>query len=408
MLFVLLCCVAALCQGVLGEGELHVKNASELIDFSKNVNNRTRYSGTTVFLDADIDFSGGLSKQFKPIGKDNSNYFQGTFDGQGHTISNLAMDSSSQFAGLFGYSYGATIRNVVLDSSCSVVNSCSGSVNVRLGGVIGHCQASNGPCTFENTVNMASVSFIGSTTGDAGFLCLGGITGYILASNKDVTIKNCANYGSLSHSETASDNSYIGGIVGESDGWSSVYIQNCLNYGTITYNGTSKYLYLGGILGCAYKGKNNIENCVSGGKITSNKARSSYIGSIVGGIYSGTKIITHCYCISEVGNYKACGNSTTDNETSLVSLNTTTVNNLNNYNNSWNKWFLNTNNKSITFKINNGKASIFLHSSSSSLLLLRVKTTPSVAGLKMKNVQRSLTTLLLRLTQFFMKDGAML
>ena len=28
---------------------------------------------------------------------------------------------------------------------------------------------------------------------------------------------------------------------------------------------------------------------------------------------------------------------------------------LNNYNNSWNKWLLNTNNKSITFKVNNGK-----------------------------------------------------
>ena len=82
------------------------------------MNNETSYSGTTVFLDVDIDFSGGSpSEQFVPIGKSGSKYFQGTFDGQGHTISNLAINSSSlQYVGLFGYSKGATIRNVVLDS----------------------------------------------------------------------------------------------------------------------------------------------------------------------------------------------------------------------------------------------------------------------------------------------------
>ena len=63
MLFILLCCcVAALCQDVLGEGEFYIRNASDLIEFSKNVNNGTGYSGATVFLDADINFSGGLSE----------------------------------------------------------------------------------------------------------------------------------------------------------------------------------------------------------------------------------------------------------------------------------------------------------------------------------------------------------
>ena len=81
MFFVLLCCcLAALCQGVLSEGELSIKNANGLITFSKNVNSGSTYSGTTVFLDADIDFSGGLSEQFEPIGKSWSYYFRGTFD----------------------------------------------------------------------------------------------------------------------------------------------------------------------------------------------------------------------------------------------------------------------------------------------------------------------------------------
>ena len=80
-----------------------------------------------MFLDADIDFSDGLSEQFEPIGKSNNYFFQGTFEGQGHTISNLAVNSSSEYVGLFGYSKEATIRNVVMDSSCSVVSSYSGS-----------------------------------------------------------------------------------------------------------------------------------------------------------------------------------------------------------------------------------------------------------------------------------------
>ena len=261
MLFVLLCCcLAALCQGVLGEGEFHINNASDLIDFSKNVKNGTSYSGTTVFLGADIDFSGGLSEQFEPIGKDAGKYFQGTFDGQGHTVSNLALNSSSQYVGLFGYSNGgATIRNVVLDSSCSIASSFNDSSNVvYIGGITGHCGAGNGPCVIENTVNMGSVSF----TGNSSYLYLGGIVGHPPASNNDATVKNCANYGSIAHSGTVNSVAYIGGIVGFSQGSSSnkVFIQNCLSYGTINQNGTTNILYIGGILGYAY-GTNNIENC---------------------------------------------------------------------------------------------------------------------------------------------------
>ena len=68
MFFILLCCVAALCKGVLGEGESRVKNTNDFIQFSRNVSSGTDYSGTTVFLDADIDFSGGPSEKFEPIG----------------------------------------------------------------------------------------------------------------------------------------------------------------------------------------------------------------------------------------------------------------------------------------------------------------------------------------------------
>ena len=152
----------------------------------KNVNNGTGFSGTTVFLDADLDFSGGLSEQFEPIGKDYNRYFQGTFDGQGRIISNLAMNFSSEYVGLFGYST-ATIRNVVLDSSCSVVSSYSDSSSVQVGGINGFFN----DCVIENNVNMARISF----TGSAGYyLYIGGIVGRLSVSNKGI-VRNCANYG---------------------------------------------------------------------------------------------------------------------------------------------------------------------------------------------------------------------
>ena len=173
---------------------------------------------------------------------------------------------------------------------------------------------------------------------------LGGIVGELYASNKEVTVRNCVNYGSVTHSGTAGS-ANIGGIVGESYGGSSnkAHIQNCLNYGTINLSGaTLKRLYIGGILGYAWSGtNNNIENCVSGGKITSNKGDDS-IGSVVGYANSGIINISRCYWSSDVGYNKATGGGTPtiDNETKQVSLNTAIVNSLNNYNGSWNKWFM--------------------------------------------------------------------
>ena len=137
MLFIFLFCLL-LGQGALSN-EYHITTANDLIQFSKNVSSVTSYSGTTVFLDADIGFSGGLSELFKPIGKNDDYFFQGTFNGQGYTISGLAINSSSsRFVGFLGYSAGA-IMNVVLDSSCSVVNSFSVSNYVAyVGGIVGY------------------------------------------------------------------------------------------------------------------------------------------------------------------------------------------------------------------------------------------------------------------------------
>ena len=198
-------------HGVIsGKNELHITNAMEFIYFSNDVNSGNSYSGATVILDNEIDFSGdGLSSQFEPIGNNNSNPFQGTFDGHGYTISGLAVRSSFQYVGLFGYIKGAAIRNVVLDSSCTVTSSYTGSGYSYAGGITGSC----GGCMIESCVNMGSISFTGNMLN---ILYIGGIVGELCFSSKDATVKNCANYGSVIHSGISSS-ANIGGVVGHSD-----------------------------------------------------------------------------------------------------------------------------------------------------------------------------------------------
>ena len=206
MMFTLaLTTIVAASSSVLGDNALKISNPNELIEFSNNTNDGTTYEGTTVLLDGDIYFTDELSRQFLPI-KD----FSGTFDGQGHVIRNLKIESVSKNVGLFGYSTGTTIKNVVMDESCSVVNNyILDGKQTYSGGVIGYCYSYVGKCIIENNVNMASILFNGSTNGTF----IGGIAGALTLRNYPGHIKNCANYGTVSSTGTSSIGTYIGGVV---------------------------------------------------------------------------------------------------------------------------------------------------------------------------------------------------
>ena len=345
----------------------YIKTLEDFIDFSKVVNSGAdMFEGTTVFLDSDLSLAG---KTFEPIGTSYSKYFLGVFDGQGHVISNLVMNSSSRFAGLFGYSEGMAIRNVVLDSSCSIASSFCGSDDAFVGGFIGRYDPRNGPCIIENLVNMASVSFTGNIRN--GYLHLGGIAGYFYSYSHEITVKNCASYGDVTDSGV-SRYSYVGGISGYSYGYSSkrVYIYNSLNYGTITHSGTSSdYLYIGGIAGCAEY--TSIENCVSAGKIEPTGAASNnYTGSIVGYAYSDTSI-NYCYFTNELNSLeKYAGGTPSESNTTSYDIITFELNDsvtIGDYkgtsligvlnsaadsNADYSNWLLNKNSNTVTFTIN--------------------------------------------------------
>ena len=193
------------------KAKLRISSVNEFINFKDSVNGGTNYSGTTVLLDSDLSLTG---KTFESIGNSKSKYFCGTFDGQRHVISNFKMNFSSRFTGLFGYSEGLSIRNAILDSSCSITSLCKGSNNAYIGGAAGYCLANNAPCTIENSVNMGSISFTGNLSGSYS-LYLGDIAGRIESYTHCSVVKSCANYGSVTHSGTSTC-SRIGGVSGRS------------------------------------------------------------------------------------------------------------------------------------------------------------------------------------------------
>jgi len=95
---------------------------------SKTELNKVRNNRSAHYkLVADIEFtasdfaSGGSfynsGKDWTPIG-DSSTKFTGSFDGNGHTIKglkqNISTSSNSTYGGLFGYTSGATIKNLAV------------------------------------------------------------------------------------------------------------------------------------------------------------------------------------------------------------------------------------------------------------------------------------------------------
>lgn len=131
-------------------GETSIDTAEELAGLAKLVNEGTSFSGKIVTLAADIDLGGNL---WTPIGGGNNGgkRFQGTFDGNGHTISNMMAISDIRYGnGLFGdITGGATIGNVTV--SDAMVDRYGPSSNAYSGNVYGIvCGYAYGNVYFDN------------------------------------------------------------------------------------------------------------------------------------------------------------------------------------------------------------------------------------------------------------------
>ena len=151
----------ALCES----NTLGIHNASEFIDFVKSVNGGNDYEDYTVFLEATIDLA-GHEGALEPIGKSHSTPFSGVFDGQGYAIGHFVINTTGRYAGLFGYSKGATIKNIILSMTdvMNIVGPVDELAQLHAGGIIGRCEILSKPCLIENNVNLANVTFTGAAS----------------------------------------------------------------------------------------------------------------------------------------------------------------------------------------------------------------------------------------------------
>ena len=251
------------------EDPYQINSVDSLLTFASNVNDGSQggYAGVCFKLTSDLDLSG---VEWAPIGNMNdmethSTLFLGSFDGDGHTISNLSYTSDTYNcgAGLFGVSCGE-VKNLTLEDATVTVTE---GTSMAIGGVVGY--------------NMGSVDNV-TLKGDStitGNNCVGGIVG---GNNNSIT--NCMVEGAtvvvigdnhFTDKIVQADVAECGGlVVGGGFGGS---IDNCTASGAVKATGNEP-VGLGGIGGCLEM-MDTITNCTADVTIESENG-----GHAIGGL----------------------------------------------------------------------------------------------------------------------------
>ena len=196
-----------------------------------------------------------------PIGNSEENPYQGTFDGNGKTISNLYINATSDYTGFFGYADAGSIKNITFDNA-KVKNTNNDYTGILAGGVKS-CMIENiktlDNCTVEGNLYIGGIAGVASGIISncenhaevKGTASLGGILGMYIDPENSIT--SCANYGAVTGT-----GSYVGGMVGY---FRKGELQNSANYGNIT--GT---VSVGNLIGTA--DECNLNNVLGTGNVT--------------------------------------------------------------------------------------------------------------------------------------------
>ena len=154
-----------------------ISNGAELAYLAQQVNAGESYSDKYFTLTNDIDLG---SKEWTPIGNENKSWdgykFEGTFDGDGHTICNLNVPDTA-LPGLFGRVTGV-IQNLIVLGEVHAGNIALNDYEATAGGIV--CCGNNVTvqnCGFYGTIYSGNNTY-----------------GAILGNGNNATVKNCWNY----------------------------------------------------------------------------------------------------------------------------------------------------------------------------------------------------------------------
>lgn len=204
------------------------------------------------------------------------------------TLNNCIVEATSDYVGgIAGQIFGNNTSKTVVNS-CNINNSTVKS-RWRVGGVAGFINSfefTDGVTVQYVTVNSGTNITGGGWGNDGG---IGGIAG---SAHNGGTITNCTNYGSIE----ATEYSIVGGFVGDMEGspGQKAKIKFCNNYGTITTGPTASdgHRTIGGIAGHFWTDV-DAENCTNYGTIN---AKAHPAGGIVGHIWYNNSIVN---CVNQ-------------------------------------------------------------------------------------------------------------
>ncbi len=211
-----------------------INNVEDLKAFAAEVNNGDTKAGKAIVLTSDIT----LAEEWTPIGPnaDDANKFQGTFDGQGHTIFDLKVNQEAGYhaAGLFGVLNG-TVKNLVIDGA-EISNISSGAATDNGTAVVAGSIYNTGLIQ-DVTVKNATVN---------GNRYVAGIAGYVYGKIENCEVIKSSITATCDDLTGSWDNGdKVGGIAGYFPQDSDNYIDNCKVKETVIKG----YRDLGGIAG---------------------------------------------------------------------------------------------------------------------------------------------------------------
>ena len=323
---------------------LEIDSAEKLAAFARAVNvGKKNFSGKYVKLTKDIDLmgdetkltitkktdstdsskfnisiTGTASNVWVPIGNYTTK-FTGTFDGDGHEVSNMTvlMNSTSGdvYAGLFGLISGGSIKNTGVTGNVYAASSS----DVDAGGLAGNSDSITNSYATGNVYVSSSSSnytYAGGLTGgsysssiinsyatgnvyaaSSSDVDAGGLVGF----SNDSSISNSYATGNVSAS--SSKYVYAGGLAGYSDSSiSNSYATGNVSASSSSYSSSSSnYTYAGGLVGSSSNSSitNSYATCnVSASSSSSSSSSSVYAGGLTGDNYKVS--ITNSYATGNV------------------------------------------------------------------------------------------------------------
>lgn len=172
--------------------DIKISTAAQYAGLVKLSNTQTNFRNAVIYLENDIDLNGHFIDQ---IGASSSQgFFQGTFDGQNHTITGFRQACNQQTLtysnpGLFGVLNGATVRNLVIDGA-DVSDTHYGGIGLLAGCTTSEGAMAGQPVVVENVHIRHSI--VRRTTENEEWqgtkigLFFGNVNG-----KQDVIIRNC-------------------------------------------------------------------------------------------------------------------------------------------------------------------------------------------------------------------------